>query len=62
MPTEKPTTPDRVTMTWNGPRGHVSETYGELVPGQTYTVSREVAISCVRDPHWTVEIPTKKEA
>jgi hypothetical protein len=49
-----------VTLEWCGPVGHVSKTFGELVPGTTYVVEAGLAETLVHSDFWRA--PTKRAA
>ena len=44
-PDAEPTTepPARTRIQWNGPRGHVSVVFGELLPGSWYEAEADLA-------------------
>ncbi len=52
---------EQVTVEWCGPVGHVSKTFGELKPGQTYTVSAELAGALLDSVLWKRPAAKAKE-
>ncbi len=46
-------------LLWCGPIGHVSPTYGDLVPGKEYDVSDEIVDYLLSQPDCWQPVPVK---